>query len=251
MINFGVGHMIAIPTLDSTGSAITNPTPVILGTMQEITVDLSVEMKTLYGSRRYPIAIGQGRGTTEIKAKYADIDAAVLGSLFYGKTPAAGIKAAVIDAAPVAIPATPFQITVAPPSSGTFVADLGVRFSATGVQLTRVASAPVAGQYAVNGSGQYTFASADTGKLVVINYEYSAATGGQVFTLTNDVMGVSPAFSMILQNSYLGKTLAMKLTQCVSGSLNLPLKSDDFAIYEFAASAFADSSGSLGYICLI
>lgn len=251
MINFGTGHLIAVPTLDSTGTAVANPTPVILGTMQEITVDLSTEMKTLYGSRRYPIAIGQGRGTTEITAKYADIDSAVLGSLFYGKTPAVGIKAAVIDGAAVAIPSTPFQITVAPPSTGTFVADLGVRFSATGVQLTRVASSPATGQYAVTSGGQYTFAAADVGLLVVINYEYSAAAGGKVFTLTNDVMGVSPAFSMVLQNQYLGKTLCMKLTQCVSGSLNLPLKSDDFAVYDFNASAFADSSGSLGYICLI
>lgn len=251
MINFGSGNLIAVPTYDSNGAAVANPTPVILGTMQEVTIDLSVELKSLYGSQRYPIAVGQGHGTTSISAKYADIDAGVLGSLFYGKQPVVGIKNAVINPAAMAIPATPYQITVAPPSSGTFVADLGVRFSATGVQLTRVASAPVAGQYAVNGSGQYTFASADTGKLVVINYEYSAATGGQVFNLSNDLMGFTPAFSMILQNVYLGKTLVMKLNQCVSGQLNLPLKSDDFAVYDFSAQAFADSAGSLGYICLI
>lgn len=250
MINFGAGKLIAVPTNLADGTAIANPTPVVLGTMQDISLDLSVELKTLYGSKRYPIAVGQGKGKTEIKAKYAEIDGGILGSLFFGKTAAAGIKAAVFDFA-ATIPATPFQITIAPPSSGTFVADLGVEFSTTGVQLTRVASAPAAGQYSLNvATGVYTFASADTGKAVRISYEYSAATGGQVWTMTNETMGYTPSFTLLLQNGYDGKNLVCKLNRCVSGKLSLPLKSDDFAIYDFDAEAFADSAGSLGYICL-
>lgn len=250
MINFGAGKLIAVPTNLADGTAIANPTPVVLGTMQDISLDLSVELKTLYGSKRYPIAVGQGKGKTEIKAKYAEIDGGILGSLFFGKTAAAGIKAAVFDSAGT-IPTTPFQLTMAPPSSGTFVADLGVSFAATGVQLTRVASAPAVNQYSVNvGTGVYTFNSADTGKAVLISYEYSAATGGQVWTMTNETMGYTPSFTLLLQNGYDGKNLVCKLNRCVSGKLSLPLKSDDFAIYDFDAEAFADSAGSLGYICL-
>ena len=249
MINFGSGKLIAVPTNLADGTAIANPTPVILGTMQDISLDLSVEMKSLYGSKRYPIAVGQGKGKTEIKAKYAEIDGGQLGSLFFGKAAAAGIKAAVFDSAGT-IPATPFQLTVTPPSSGTFVSDLGVLFSTTGAQLKRVASAPIAGQYSVSSGGVYTFASADTGKAVLISYEYSAATGGEVWTMTNDVMGQTPSFTMLLQNSYDGKSMVVKLNRCVSGKLSVPLKSDDFAIYDFEAEAFADSANSLGYICL-
>lgn len=250
MINFGAGKLIAVPTNLADGTPIANPTPVILGTMQDISLDLSVELKTLYGSKRYPIAVGQGKGKTEIKAKYAEIDGGILGSLFFGKAAAAGIKAAVFDSAGT-IPTTPFQLTMAPPSSGTFVADLGVEFATTGVQLTRVASAPAAGQYSVNvATGVYTFAAADTGKAVRVSYEYSAATGGQVWTMTNETMGYTPSFTLLLQNGYDGKNLVCKLNRCVSGKLSLPLKSDDFAIYDFDAEAFADSAGSLGYICL-
>lgn len=250
MINFGAGKLIAVPTNLADGTPIANPTPVVLGTMQDISLDLSVELKTLYGSKRYPIAVGQGKGKTEIKAKYAEIDGGILGSLFFGKTAAAGIKAAVFDSAGT-IPTTPFQLTMAPPSSGTFVADLGVMFAATGVQLTRVASAPAVNQYSVNvATGVYTFNSADTGKAVLISYEYSAATGGQVWTMTNETMGYTPSFTLLLQNGYDGKNLVCKLNRCVSGKLSLPLKSDDFAIYDFDAEAFADAAGSLGYICL-
>lgn len=250
MINFGSGKLIAVPTNLADGTAIANPTPVILGTMQDVSLDLSTEIKSLYGSKRYPIAVGQGKGKTEIKAKYAEIDGGVMGSLFFGKTSTAGIKAAVFDSAGT-IPGTPYQLTVTPPSTGTFVADLGVVFSATGVQLTRVASAPATGQYSVNTTtGVYTFASADTAKAVAISYEYSAAAGGNVWTMTNETMGYTPSFTLLLQNGYDGKNMVCKLNRCVSGKLSVPLKSDDFAVYDFEAEAFADAAGTLGYICL-
>jgi len=251
MINFGSGKIIAVPTNLADGTAIANPTPVILGTMQEVSLDLSVETKSLYGSKRYPIAVGQGKGKTEIKAKYAEIDGGILGSLFFGKASTAGIKAAVFDSA-ATIPATPgpYTLTISPPSSGTFVSDLGVFDATTGTQFTRVASAPATGQYSVTSGGVYTFASTDQGKAVKISYEYSAASGGQVWTMTNEVMGYTPSFTLLLQNSFDGKNMVCKLNRAVSGKLSLPFKSDDFGVYDFEAEAFADAAGNLGYICM-
>lgn len=250
MIIFGSGKLIAVPTNAADGSLILNPTPVRLGSMQDVSVDMSVEMKKLYGSQRYPIAVGQGKASVGVKAKYVDIDSKILGSLFYGKTATAGIKAAVFDFA-ASIPAgTPYTITVAPPGSGTFATDLGVVFAATGVQLTRVASAPTAGQYSVSAAGVYTFAAADAGKSIGVSYEYSATSGGEIFAITNDAMGYTPSFTLLLQAGYDGKNLVMKLNRCVSGKLNLPFKNDDFAQYDFEADAFADAAGQVGYICL-
>lgn len=251
MINFGTGKLVAVPTNMADGSPIANPTPVILGTMQDVGVDMSVELKMLYGGKRYPLAVGQGKGKISIKAKYADINAAILGQLFYGKTAAAGIKAGVFDF-PAAIPSTgPHEVTVAPPNSGTFVADLGVVNVSTGKQMDRVGTAPGTGQYTVNAAGKYVFAAADASKGVLFSYEYSAASAtGQVFNLTNDDMGYTPSFSLLLQNGYDGKTMVMKLNRCVSGKLNLPFKADDFAVYDFDAEAFADATGSLGYVCM-
>jgi hypothetical protein len=252
MINFGTGKIIAVPTNLADGSAIANPTPVILGTMQDISLDMSVDLKTLYGSKRYPIAVGQGKGKIEVKAKYADIDGGILGSLFFGKASTAGIKAAVFDFA-AAIPDTPgpYTLTISPPGSGTFVADLGVFFTDTGVQLERVASAPATGQYSVvAATGVYTFAAADKLKAIQISYEYSAASGGKVWTMTNDTMGYTPSFTLLLQNGYDGKNLVCKLNRCVSGQLALPFKSEDFAVYDFNAQAFADAANNVGYICM-
>lgn len=252
MINFGVGKLIAVPTNNSSGAAVTNPTPVVLGTMQDVAVDMSVEIKELHGSRRYPIAIGQGKGKIEIKAKYVDIDVGVLGSLFLGKTANTGFRGLAEDVI-AAVPATPFQITPTVPNSGTFVADLGVFNVATGVQLQRVASAPAANQYSVNvGTGVYTFNTANTGQNVAISFEYTATSVSTArnFDLTNDLMGQTPSFSVLLQNRYDGQTLVMKFNRAVSGKLTVPLKSDDFAMYDFEAQCFADAAGNLGYVCL-
>lgn len=250
MINFGTGKLICVPTNLADGSAIAVPTPVRLGSLQDVSVDLSVEMKTLYGGARYPIAAGQGKGKIAIKAKHAEIDGKVLGSLFYGKASTAGIKAAVFDESKTIPASSPYTVTVSPPNSGTWTEDMGVIFSATGVQLKRVASAPATGQYSVS-NGVYTFAAADTGLAIAISYEYSASsTSGEIFTITNDLMGYTPSFKLLLQNGYDGKNLVLKLNRAVSSKLNLPLKNDDFAVYDFEAEAFADAAGNVGYICL-
>ena len=174
----------------------------------------------------------------------------MLGSLFFGKTATAGIKGVVTDFS-AAVPTTPYQITVAPPSAGTFVTDLGVYNATTGAQLTRVASAPATGQYSVSGAGVYTFAAADTTKTMLLSYEYTAtSTTGQIFNITNDLMGYTPSFTVLLQNAYLGQNLVVKLNRAVSGKLTLPLKNEDFTVSDFDAQAFADSADNIGYICL-
>lgn len=251
MINFGVGKLIAVPTRLADGSAIATPTPVVLATMQDISVDMNIELKKLYGSKRYPIAIGQGKGEISLKAKYAEISGAILGSLFYGKAAVQGIKGVQPDV-PDTIPATSvYTVTATPPNSGTFVADLGVFLVGTAQQMQRVASAPTAGQYTVSPAGVYTFAAADAGKGILYSYEFSAtSTTGQVFNLTNEIMGSSPSFTTLLRTSFDGQTMVMKLNKCVSGKLNVPLKSDDFAVYDFEAEANADAADQVGYICL-
>jgi hypothetical protein len=253
MFAFGAGKLIAIPQYDSAGTLLANPTPVLLGTMQDVSLDISVDIKMLYGAKRFPVAVGQGKGKIDLKAKYADINGGVIGSLFYGKQPAAGIKGVVTDFGASVPAVTTYTVAMAPPSSGTYVSDAGVWDATSGVQLTRVASAPVAGQYSVNaGTGTYTFAAADAGKAMLFNYEYSAAsTTAQTFNLTNDVMGYTPSFSVLMrQQTPDGKTLTVKFNRAVSGKLSLPFKSDDFTVSDFEASIFADAADNIGWMCL-
>ena len=65
------------------------------------------------------------------------------------------------------VPATPFQVTAT--NAATFAFDNGVTY-ANGAPLTAVTGTPAAGQYVVTAAGIYTFATADTGKVVNLAY---------------------------------------------------------------------------------
>lgn len=247
-IHFGAGAMFGIQTHTAAGAAVTNPTPVQFGTLQEIGFDMSFDSKKLYGAKQFPIAVGRGKGSLEFKAKVADIDGRVLSDLFFGEASAAGIKATVNNFA-ASVPATPgpYTLTVTPPNTGTFVADLGVIDASTGLAMKRVASAPAAGQYSLTGA-VYTFAAADQGKAILISYEYSAtSTSAQYGTISNQLMGYSPFFSVVLNNNYQGKLLTLKFNRCLSSKFSMPFKNEDFAVPDFEFEAMADDAGNIGY----
>jgi len=253
MYVFGSGKLIAVPTLDASGAAVSNPTPVIVSTLQDISVDLDFETKQLHGEKQFAVAIGRGKAKIGWKAKTGEFKGGVLGSLLLGASPTAVRKAAVIDEAKtIPAPSGPYTVTITPPGSGTYVADLGVINASTGIQMTRVASSPSTGQYSVNvGTGVYTFAAADASVGVLISHEYTIASSASsaLYSISNNLMGYVPTFSAILYNTYGGKTLALKLNNNVLGKLALPFKNDDFSMNDLDAEAFADSNGSVGYLC--
>lgn len=243
---FGAGNLYVTQLQDASGNAITNPTPYPLMVLQEGSVDFSSDMKELYGQNQFPVAVGRGKTKMQIKVKPARIFAALWNAIYFGQTLSPGLIANFTDATGTAVPSTPFQITVTPPSSGTFAADLGVIGFVTGLPLTRVASAPATGQYAVNvGTGQYTFAAADTTKVMLINYQYTTATiaTGQKQTVINLPMGYAPTFKADLTVSYLGKIATFSFPSCISTKFSLGFKNEDFAIPDFDFSAFDPGNG--------
>lgn len=251
---FGAGVMWGTPLTDASGNTIANPTPIQFGTMQEVGVDVSFETKMLHGTNQFPVAVGRGKGKISGKAKFAQINGAIMNSLFFGQTLTPGIFTDVYDTTGKAIPATPFQITVTSaaasatniqiPNSGTFAADLGVR-NASGIPMTRVASAPATGQYSLSGS-TYTFAAADTTLTVFISYQYTAtSTVAQKSTIQNVVMGLAPQFKCDIYIPYSGQQLVLSLNRCISSKLTFATKLDDFMVPEFDFDAFADNAGNI------
>lgn len=238
---FGSGLLWGTPQQDASGNAISNPTPVLFGTMQDVSVDMSFDLKELYGQTQFPVALGRGKGKIEGKAHIASINGAMLNSIFYGQTMNSGGLADVHDTTGAAIPGTPYQITPTVPNSGTWSADLGVRH-ADGTALTRVASAPTTGQYSV-AAGVYTFAAADTGVTVYIDYQYTyTSTTAKNSNVASLVMGYAPAFRADLQIPYAGKQLVLTLYWCIGSKISFATKLDDFTIPEFDFSAAANPS---------
>lgn len=244
-LTFGAGEFFAVPLSDASGNAIVNPTPIRIGAMQEMSLDFSGDLKELYGSKQFALAVARGKVKTTGKFKGAQIHGAALNSLFFGTGVTAGTMHALsIDDVGAVIPATPFTITVTPPNSGTMVDDLGV-LDSNAVPMTRVASAPATGQYSY-ATGVYTFATADTGKKVYISYRYSyTLASAKRIALTNVAMGQTPTFKAYMQTVFQGKRALVMLESVSSTKLQLlSTKQDDFSVPSVDFSAQADASGT-------
>ena len=244
---FGAGLMFGV------GPGAT-PTPVPFGALQDVTLDVQYTNKELYGSYQFAEAIGRGQAKITGKAKHGKVSGNLFNSLFFGQTLSTGqtllanLEATTPTGTP--IPTTPFQITVT--NGAFFVQDLGVINFATGLPMTRVVSAPAAGQYSVSGAGVYTFSSADnvSGVKVAISYLYTSAASGFSLAINNVVQGAAPNFLVALSDPDPSGTGGMTavLYACVAEKLSLPTKNGDFGITEFDWSCQANAAGQVALL---
>ena len=223
-----------------------NSTPVRFGALQNVSLDFSANSKTLFGQYQFPLSVARGAISVKGKASFAQLSGRAINELFFGATSAAGEIRAIEDEAGT-VGSTPFQITVA--NSATWVTDLGVVKTSTGIPLTRVASAPATGQYSV-AAGVYTFAAADTGIAMKVSYTYTVPTVGQTISIANQAMGLANTFKSVVSLPYNGQKALFTLNACVSSKLTLQTQLEDFTKPSFDFDAFVDSSNNLGTISL-
>lgn len=244
-LTFGAGEVFGTLLRDANGNAITTPTPIRVMGLQELSIDMSGDLKEFYGTNRFALAVAQGKVKTSGKFKGALINGASLNALFFGAGLTSGtMRSVVADNVGAVIPTTPFTITPTVPNTGTWQEDLGVMDS-NAVAMTRVASGPAANQYSV-AAGVYTFAAADVAKRVFISYAYSfTSTQAKRIQLQNLPMGSSPAFKMHYLTRFQGQDCLLVLESVVSTKLGLfSSKNDDFSVPEIDFTAQADATGT-------
>ncbi len=243
---FGPGECVIAPQTDTYGNTITVPTPYRLGGFQDANFETSSEVKMMYGSNGYPIAVAAGKGKTSLKLKMGQVSIDAWNGIFIGQplNETVGITGAVMDTSGSTIPTTPFQITPTVPGSGTWSEDLGV-IDGNGRAFKAVASGPTTGQYSV-AAGVYTFASADTGTKVFISFGYTAtSTTAKTLVAQNAPMGNKPRLIVNLVTSFQGNQFRLKLYSAIATKATLPGKLDDFAYPEIDLDAFADINNDI------
>ena len=238
---FGGGALYAVRT------DVANATPTKFGALQDVQLDFSGDLKELYGQGQFALALARGKAKIEGKAKFAQINGAIFNNLFFGQTLTSGQSLVAQSEAAVVPTSAPYQATAQ--NGAAFGLDLGVFYALTGAPLTKVASGPAQGQYAVAASGLYSFAAADEGAAVLLNYEYTATTGTRI-ALGNPLMGLTPTFQAIFSEQYAGKQLTLQLNACVASKLSFPTKQDDWSISELDFQAQADAAGNVGFLSL-
>ena len=233
---FGTGLLALRPS----GS---NPTPVQVGVLKDVSVDYSFTTKELRGAYQFALDIARAGAKVTAKAKSGTLAGALIQQLLAGSTIATGSVQGVHGES-ATIPTTPFEVTVT--NGATFKTDFGVFDVTAGKWLTRGATATATGIYAVNeATGKYTFHSADTGHVVKIYYSWTDAANGKTITLTNQLMGSGATFRLHLFNSFRNKSQGITLNAVTSTKLALALKSEDYLEKDLDFEAFADDSGEV------
>src|SRR5581483_1428457 len=96
-LNSGDGHMTYNASLGfGSGVIFMTPaagtTPLRVGILQDVSFDMSWDQKPLYGQNQWAVALARGKAKGSIKAKTAQIDSGVIGSIILGGTPTTGQK---------------------------------------------------------------------------------------------------------------------------------------------------------------
>ena len=236
---FGVGFLFATPS----GA---NPTPMRFGRLQDVGVDFSYDTKLLYGSNQYALEQARGKAKIELKAAVGVVDPLLFNNVFFGLTTTTGETLNSVDES-----ATPSAGAFTVANGATFSQDLGVYNTVTGLWMTRVASAPAAGQYALNTTtGVYTVNTAQNGQLLKASYTYASASTGSSLAFTNQLMGASVIFSVQLVNRFKGadgvvRSLYLNFPAVQCPKLSMPLKLDDFTLPQLDMSAQDNGAGAV------
>ena len=239
-IAFGIGSLVLVR------NDVLYPTPVPFGIIEDVNFDFSFSKKELVGQYQLAVDIARAEQKLACKAKFARVFSNAY-DLFFGQgvTPSAGVQITRNEPHTVGSGLTQ-QVT----NHTTYVADLGVFYAASGIQLTRVAPASEAtGKYSVDvTTGTYTFVAADEVALL-FNYTNTVATLNQL-TLANQLMGTGPRFSVYMTTLYLGNYVNFVFNNATSEKLANPFKNTDYLKQELDFDIMADAAGNIGSLTL-
>lgn len=241
-MEFGFGSGILTGVRND--SAATLPaTPERFGALQDVAIEFNGDVKELFSTQQFPIDTARGKVKVSGKAKVAEIKGKMYNELFFGQTLATGsTKYAYNETTTVNTAALNYTVA----NSGTPYTDQGVFYQSNGNQLNVGSTATGAGVYAFNTTtGVYTWAAADAGLGLYLNYLYQSVSGFNI-AIGNPFMGTTPRFQATLFQQFEGNQVVLQLYACVSTRLTFPTRIDDYVIQDLDFSSFANAAGNIG-----
>jgi hypothetical protein len=245
---FGSGVLYMIP---NAGNLATNPTPLQVGLLQDVQLEIKGDTKELYDNQQIPAAIARGKIKVSGKGKFASLDPMFYSQLYFGLPTTTGVQRPVFNEPHSAVASLS-------PTQATATVDLGVIITGgtgfeVGTQMQAVNAAPtVTGTYhfTPGPTATYAFLAADVtaGLTVNLNYTWPDTSHGITLALPSQLMGYAPQFAALLYNDFKAQMFAMQLNACVLGGISIPTKQEDFWVSDFDFSCSRDSNNMLGYI---
>ena len=164
--SFGSGNIWCTELTDATGATVSLPSPFLIGTLQDASVDFSWDNKPLFGQNTFAVTTARGKGKISSKIKFARLDGLLFNQIITGQPITSSTAGINYDTTGTTIPGSPYSITPTIPNSGTFGRILAVRDS-VGNSYLQVASGPTTGQYALTSAVTGATASFATNVMTV------------------------------------------------------------------------------------
>jgi hypothetical protein len=233
---FGAGRFFGI-------NNVSNPTPMVGGVMQDQTITIKRSTKSLYGEGSLAADVCGADIEVTGKITLGASSVRIVSDMMFGNAANDGqILQANQEAGQVPASST-YIVTVA--NSEDWTVDLGVRDLVTGLPMTRVASGPAAGQYAV-AAGVYTFAAADASLKVSVSYLYTNSEAGKSVSLINQPMGNFGNFTAVMVFPWSNEQDILTLNNCLASDHEIASKGGDYGKPTFGFMAACDTDDTLG-----
>lgn len=81
MFEFGSGTIWFTPI---SGNEAANPTPIQVGTLQDVSLDIQFDLKMLYGMNQFPESVARGKGKISGKAKFGRFNSDLISQMLFG-----------------------------------------------------------------------------------------------------------------------------------------------------------------------
>ena len=94
---FGLGQLIVVP---GTNTPLVRATPVMVGTLQDVSVNIDYDLKELWGNSQFPVDVARGKAKITGKAKSGQLGSGLIASVLSGSTTGAAAGPRAVEAAP-------------------------------------------------------------------------------------------------------------------------------------------------------
>jgi hypothetical protein len=232
---------------------------VLLGTLQDVSYDISSTVKELFGQNQFAVAVGRGPAKFTGKAKMGAFSAEMWSTFFFGAgsdgSATATTVGAILGVDKEVGSTTTNAYRFINNTLGTIDLNLGVYYTVSGLYLTQVSSAPAVGQYSfAPGTGTWTFNATDTAANAVngitVAYTWLPTTPTKLIMAINNnafPMGSAPTFQIVhhLPFASYNTDVTIKVYSAMSSKLALGFKNTDFTVPDIDFSIFANSAGKV------
>jgi hypothetical protein len=237
VLNFGTGRLFALPP---------GGNRIPYGKMADISVDIKVDLKEIYGEGGFPIAVADAHRSIDVTGKHYTLSLDTIATDLGLVAPVASTTAISYDEVGTIVTHA-YQLS----QHATYVVGTAIVYVGAIRYKIVTAGSEVAGSACSITSGTVTFSASDTATTCSVTYAYTDASGTSI-TLLNNFQNSATPYQLVCSkrdispiDGSVGQLIAT-FNAARAGGIKLDWKEGDWTTYERTFKCYADVNGIVG-----